>query len=266
MIRCGLFSTLYKAIKTFHYFGYRMESLSISASSGNMSELKARLRAEGKRLAKEVFPVKVMELDQIYNEIKDLQFSQETIVSLQSHIERELQTSATADERRGTQKGDPRLTLPPSVIRENAMAPNKVMVGIIERLKPHMDSLNEHANKVRMWITLQVPKIEDGNNFGVSIQEAIIDEAYAIEKVAKSYRESGGDYFFYRARMMSKIVKYPEIADYKLAVYEGDSNELQNQIILCRDLRDFYTKLHDLVIKNLQRLENPRSDNISSLY
>jgi proteasome activator subunit 3 (PA28 gamma) len=243
-----------------------MEKLSISNSSEDWSEHKARLIAEGKRLAKDVLPSKVIELDKIYNEIKDLQMSQDAIESLQSHIERELQSSVTNNAKHNSESGDSGSTLQPTVIRENSMAPNKVMVEIVGRLRPHIDTLNDNASKVRMWITLQIPKIEDGNNFGVSIQEAVIDEAYKLENIARSYRESGGDYFFYRARMISKIIKYPEIADYKMAVYEYDSNELKNQINLCRDLRDFYAKLYDLVIKNLQKIENPRPGNIDSLY
>lgn len=30
--------------------------------------------------------------------------------------------------------------------------------------------------QVKMWITLLIPRIEDGNNFGVSIQEETLSE------------------------------------------------------------------------------------------
>ncbi len=36
--------------------------------------------------------------------------------------------------------------------------------------------LVEAINTVKMWIQLNVPRIEDGNNFGVSIQEETINE------------------------------------------------------------------------------------------
>ncbi len=36
--------------------------------------------------------------------------------------------------------------------------------------------LVEMLNTVKIWIQLNIPKIEDGNNFGVSIQEETVSE------------------------------------------------------------------------------------------
>lgn len=40
---------------------------------------------------------------------------------------------------------------------------------------------------VRMWIQFNVPRIEDGNNFGVSIQEEILAEVSGIERDALTF-------------------------------------------------------------------------------
>lgn len=38
-----------------------------------------------------------------------------------------------------------------------------------------------------MWVQLLIPRIEDGNNFGVSIQEETVAELRTVEGEAASY-------------------------------------------------------------------------------
>ena len=41
--------------------------------------------------------------------------------------------------------------------------------------------------QLKMWISVMIPKIEDGNNFGVSIQEDTLAEIQAVESEAAAY-------------------------------------------------------------------------------
>lgn len=43
------------------------------------------------------------------------------------------------------------------------------------------------AQLVRLWIQFNVPRIEDGNNFGVGIQEEVLSEASGIERDALTF-------------------------------------------------------------------------------
>ena len=52
-----------------------------------------------------------------------------------------------------------------------------------------------------MWITLKIPRMEDGNDFGVAIQEECVDtiadiedEAYSILEAMSSYHSTRGKY------------------------------------------------------------------------
>lgn len=38
-----------------------------------------------------------------------------------------------------------------------------------------------------MWISFLIPKIEDGNNFGVSIQEDTLSEIQSVESEAAAF-------------------------------------------------------------------------------
>lgn len=96
--------------------------------------------------------------------------------------------------------------------------------------------------QVKMWVQLLIPRIEDGNNFGVSIQEETVAELRTVEGEAASYLDqisrfylqnlfvvfvlSKSDsvlfstltcvfftfrYYITRAKLVSKIAKYPHV-------------------------------------------------------
>lgn len=98
-----------------------------------------------------------------------------------------------------------------------------------------------------MWVQLLIPRIEDGNNFGVSIQEETVAELRTVEGEAASYLDQISrlnsldlcTFFFFllhlkiyfaqianhlifftfryyitRAKLVSKIAKYPHVVSY----------------------------------------------------
>ena len=46
---------------------------------------------------------------------------------------------------------------------------NEYIIHLIEKIKPEIVTLLEAVNTLRMWVVLLIPKIEDGNNFGVEV-------------------------------------------------------------------------------------------------
>lgn len=85
-----------------------------------------------------------------------------------------------------------------------------------------------------MWITFMIPKIEDGNNFGVSIQEDILAEIQSVESEAAAFYDQMSRYFVSRAKVISKVAKYPHIGDYRQSVKELDEKEyLSLWLVLC---------------------------------
>lgn len=72
--------------------------------------------------------------------------------------------------------------------------------------------------QLKMWISFMIPKIEDGNNFGVSIQEDTLAEIQSVESEAAAFFDQISRYFISRAKIVSKVAKYPHIEDYRRAV------------------------------------------------
>ena len=143
---------------------------------------------------------------------------------------------------------------------------NKRLSVLAEKIKPYIQELIDHSNILKMWITLLIPKIEDGNNFGVSVQEDTLGEARQVESEAASYLDQISRYFITRAKLVSKVAKYPHIDDYRQAVNELDEKEYISLRLISCELRNHYASLHDVILKNMEKIKKPRSANSAHLY
>ncbi|XP_037026849.1 proteasome activator complex subunit 3 [Bradysia coprophila] len=153
------------------------------------------------------------------------------------------------------------LALPSGTVHCNAP-----ICELIKVVKPVIRKLVEDSNLLKMWISFMIPKIEDGNNFGVSIQEDTLAEIQSVETEAAAFFDQISRYFISRAKVVSKVAKYPHIEDYRRAVQELDEKEFLSLWLVMCEVRNRYSSLHDIVIKNLEKLKKPRSSNAESLY
>ncbi|XP_021938452.1 proteasome activator complex subunit 3 isoform X2 [Zootermopsis nevadensis] len=143
---------------------------------------------------------------------------------------------------------------------------NKQLCELVYVVKPHIRQLVEDANLLKMWISFMIPKIEDGNNFGVSIQEDTLGEIQSVESEAAAFFDQISRYFVSRGKIVSKVAKYPHIEDYRRAVQELDEKEYVSLWLVMCEIRNRYCTLHDIVVKNLEKIKKPRSSNTDSLY
>jgi len=143
---------------------------------------------------------------------------------------------------------------------------NKNLTEIIKILKPNVKQLVEDTNALKMWVSLLIPKIEDGNNFGVSVQEDTLAEIQQVEVEATNYLEQVSRYHASRAKLITKVMKYPRVGDYQKAIEELDERQYMSLSLTLHEIRNRYSTLHDIVIKNLDKIKKPRSSNTDSLY
>uniref|UniRef100_A0A0A9ZB09 Proteasome activator complex subunit 3 n=1 Tax=Lygus hesperus TaxID=30085 RepID=A0A0A9ZB09_LYGHE len=143
---------------------------------------------------------------------------------------------------------------------------NQVLMKVIRIVKPHIKQLIEDANLLKMWVSFMIPKIEDGNNFGVSVQEETLAEIQSVESEAGAFFDQISRYFCSRAKIISKVAKYPHVEDYRQAVLELDEKEYMSMWLVICEIRNRYSTLHDIVTKNLEKIKKPRSTNSESLY
>lgn len=116
---------------------------------------------------------------------------------------------------------------------------NIYITDLIEIVKPIIRELVEDSNLLKMWISFLIPKIEDGNNFGVSIQEDTLAEIQSVESEAAAFFDQISRYFISRAKVVSKVAKYPHIADYRRAVQELDEKEFLSLWLVVSEVSSF---------------------------
>lgn len=107
---------------------------------------------------------------------------------------------------------------------------------------------------------LRFVQVDDGNNFGVEIQEESINEIAKIEDVGFLWLDKLANYHGNRTRIIAKISKYPAILDYWQSVRELDESFFVDLRMHMVDMRNSYTILHDLLLKNEERIKNPRGE------
>jgi len=147
-----------------------------------------------------------------------------------------------------------------------AISANEKIVYLIKIVKPKIQQLLEDSNILKMWISYMIPKIEDGNNFGVSVQEETLAEVEGVESEAAVFLDHTSRYYEARGKLITKVAKYPHVEDYRYAVSELDEKQFVSLWMLLREIRNHYSALHDIVLKNLDKIKQPRTCNTDSLY
>uniref|UniRef100_A0A2K6FHS9 Proteasome activator subunit 3 n=1 Tax=Propithecus coquereli TaxID=379532 RepID=A0A2K6FHS9_PROCO len=147
------------------------------------------------------------------------------------------------------------------VMPNGMLKSNQQLVDIIEKVKPEIRLLIEKCNTVKMWVQLLIPRIEDGNNFGVSIQEETVAELRTVESEAASYLDQISRYYITRAKLVSKIAKYPHTAGFGIP---RPALTCVARLILSGSVSQ--VTLHDMILKNIEKIKRPRSSNAETLY
>ncbi|XP_045442193.1 proteasome activator complex subunit 3 isoform X5 [Pipistrellus kuhlii] len=219
-----------------------LQSGGLSASHYNhkVDSFRERITSEAEDLVANFFPKKLLELDSFLKP---------------TYKKRRL------DECEEAFQGTKVFVMPNGMLKSNQQ-----LVDIIEKVKPEIRLLIEKCNTVKMWVQLLIPRIEDGNNFGVSIQEETVAELRTVESEAASYLDQISRYYITRAKLVSKIAKYPHVEDYRRTVTEIDEKEYISLRLIISELRNQYVTLHDMILKNIEKIKRPRSSNAETLY
>eukprot|EP00127_Corallochytrium_limacisporum_P000228 Clim_evm45s7 gene=Clim_evmTU45s7 len=231
-----------------------------------MHSLRDRLTGDAWYYINEVFPRKIVELDELYN--SDL-FDVRTLAELQAPT---VNSNSTAGEGSSDQ--------PPTKKRhfentdggkefdafDGTVTMDVRLQKMMDVLRPELVDIIKNCNAVKIWIQLNIPRIEDGNNFGVSIQEETVSELSRAEEAAYAYMENFTKFFITRGKVSSKVLKYPGLNDYKVAIRRLDEKEWMDLKYLLLEIRNNYSILHDMLLKNMDKIKKPRTGHMENLY
>ncbi|XP_055513130.1 proteasome activator complex subunit 3 isoform X2 [Leucoraja erinacea] len=253
-----------------------MDRKLIAENTEQVDAFRERVTAEAEDLVASFFPKKLLELDCFLKEplsnISDLATIHselnmpvpEPIIISNSHDGLD---STPNSKKRKLEDGETNCPGTKVFIMPNGMLKsNQQLVAMIEKIKPEIRTLMEKCNTVKMWVQLLIPRIEDGNNFGVSIQEETVAELRTVESEAASYLDQISRYYITRAKLVSKVAKYPHVEDYRRTVSEIDEKEYISLRLIVSELRNQYVTLHDMILKNIEKIKRPRNSNADALY
>lgn len=88
---------------------------------------------------------------------------------------------------------------------------NEKIVVLLQRLKPEIKDVTEQLNLVTTWLQLQIPRIEDGNNFGVAVQEKVFELMTNLHTKLEGFHTQISKYFSERGDAVAKAAKQPHV-------------------------------------------------------
>jgi len=147
----------------------------------------------------------------------------------------------------------------PVLFPEGVVHCNPILHELVAIVRAQVYELLSDILALRNAIHLLKPRIEDGNNFGVEVQQEVLDWLAVIEDETVSRFNTIQTYYTVRADLISKLADHPYSQDYRCAVRERDHFF---HGFLCTSLtivRNYYLLLHDMVLKNAIKIQNPKS-------
>ncbi|XP_012688694.1 proteasome activator complex subunit 2 [Clupea harengus] len=208
-------------------------------------------------------PLKITQLDNLLQEealcITDLS-------SLHAPLEIPIPEPPVEDEEMETDKNEEDEKKKKKTPKCGFIKGNEKIVKLLNIVKPEIVALKETCITVSCWIQHLIPKIEDGNDFGVAIQEKILERITAVKTKVEGFQTNLNKYFSERGDAVAKASKDTHVMDYRSLVHEKDEAVYSEIRVIVLDIRGFYAELYDIISKNLEKVTNPKGEEKPSMY
>ncbi|XP_017287802.1 proteasome activator complex subunit 1 [Kryptolebias marmoratus] len=143
---------------------------------------------------------------------------------------------------------------------------NERVESLLKEVKPEIQVLKEKLNTVSMWVQLHIPRIEDGNNFGVAVQEKVFELLTNTRTKIEAFQTQISKYYNERGDAVAKASKQPHVGDYRQLVHELDQYQYCELRLVVLDIRNTYAVLFDIITKNYDKIKRPRGDGKALIY
>ncbi|XP_027698835.1 proteasome activator complex subunit 1 [Vombatus ursinus] len=229
------------------------------------------LCAQAEMLLATFFPTKISELDEF---LKDPSLNEADLSLLKAPLDipvpdpakekekEERRKQEEKDDKDGKKKEEDEDKGPPC----GPVSCNEKIVALLGRLKPEIKDVKEQLNLVSMWLQLQVPRIEDGNNFGVAVQEKVFELMTTLRTKLDGFHTQISKYFSERGDAVAKAAKQPHVGDYRQLVHELDEAQYGETRLMVMEIRNTYAVLYDIILKNYEKIKKPRGDTKGMIY
>ncbi|XP_036625440.1 proteasome activator complex subunit 2 [Trichosurus vulpecula] len=202
-------------------------------------------------------PRKIVQLHQL---LKEDSFNMVDLSSLRAPLDIPIPDPPPKDDEMETDKQEKK------VPKCGFLPGNEKVLALLAQVKPEVRILKEKCILVITWIQHLIPKIEDGNDFGVAIQEKILERVTAVKTKVESFQTAIAKYFSERGDAVAKASKETHVMDYRALVHERDEAIYRELRTILLDLRSFYAELYHIISNNLEKITNPKGEEKPSMY
>lgn len=143
---------------------------------------------------------------------------------------------------------------------------NEAVESLLKNTKAEISILKEKLNTLSLWMQLHVPKVEDGNNFGVAVQEKVFEHLTNTRTKVETFQTSLGKYSNERGDAVAKAAKNPHVGDYRELVHQLDQYLYCELRLIVTEIRNIYAILFDMITKNYVKIKKPKGDGKAPIY
>lgn len=222
-----------------------------------MGLFKESLFKEGEEFLFKFLPAKIFQLDQF---LKEDSMNVQDLETLRAPLDIPIPDPPPKDEEMEVDKEKKE---PPKC---GYLKGNERIISLLDRVKPEVREFKEKCILITTWIQYMIPKIEDGNDFGVAVQEKVLERITALKTKAETFQTTIAKYFLERGDAVAKASKDTHVMDYRCLVHEKDEAVYREMKTILLDIRGFYAELYHILSKNLEKLINPKGEEKSSMY
>lgn len=243
----------------------KASTLKISSTSlGQVENFRQGLYQEAGNLFSSFIPQKIVKLD---NLLKHELLNIKDMSSLHAPLDIPIpDPPAPEDEEMETDKNEDEEKKKKKAPKCGFIKGNEKILVLLNMIKPEIADFRETIVTVSCWIQHLIPKIEDGNDFGVAIQEKVLERIAAVRTKAEAFQTNINKYLLERGDAVAKASKETHVMDYRSLVHEKDENIYAEIRVIALDIRGFYAEFYDITSKNLEKITNPKGEEKPSMY
>ncbi|XP_056381970.1 proteasome activator complex subunit 2 [Hyla sarda] len=143
---------------------------------------------------------------------------------------------------------------------------NEKLQKLLNIVQPEIRTLREGCALIITWINHLIPTIEDGNDFGVSIQEKVLERVAALKTKVETSQTTIAKYLTERGDAVAKASKETHVMDYRALVHDKDEGAFVDLKLTLTDVRNIYVEIFDIILKNFEKITNPKGEDKNTMY
>ncbi|KAM9329681.1 proteasome activator complex subunit 2 [Gastrophryne carolinensis] len=143
---------------------------------------------------------------------------------------------------------------------------NEKIQKLLNTVQPEIRGLREGCALIITWLYHLIPKIEDGNDFGVSVQEKVLERVIALKTKIETSQTNINKYLTERGDAVAKASKETHVMDYRALVHDKDEGIFAELRLALMEVRNIYVEIFDIIYKNFEKVTNPKGEEKSPMY